>query len=217
MLNRRNYYRLLHVQPEAPTPVIQASYRAMMQKCKMHPDLGGDHEIASLLNQAYQTLINASLRAEYDKTLTEAQLKPGIGAGKTCVFCGEPELALTALRCKTCNIPLSPVQKITAQAAHDQRSLGRFKKSGAVYYSSDPLFPCRRAECIDLTPLGMCFQTDEKIDLDTTIKIENPVMAAAARVAHCKSSSSGKGFQIGVEFITIAFSQPTSQFVDRRV
>ena len=42
MENRRNYYRILHVQPDAPTEIIKSSYRTLMQKLRMHPDLGGD-------------------------------------------------------------------------------------------------------------------------------------------------------------------------------
>jgi hypothetical protein len=38
--NRRNYYRILHVQPDAPMEVIRASYRTLMQKLRFHPDLG---------------------------------------------------------------------------------------------------------------------------------------------------------------------------------
>lgn len=65
--NQRNYYRLLHVQFDAPVEVIQASYRAIMQKLKQHPDLGGDEANASLLNAAYSVLINPEKRAKYDK------------------------------------------------------------------------------------------------------------------------------------------------------
>jgi len=66
--NQRNYYRLLHVQFDAPVEVIQASYRTIMQKLKQHPDLGGDEANASLLNEAYSVLINTEKRAKYDKT-----------------------------------------------------------------------------------------------------------------------------------------------------
>lgn len=61
-----DYYKLLHVQPDAPGPIIKASYRAMMQKLKHHPDKGGDVEFAQLLNDAAQTLCNPDTRAQYD-------------------------------------------------------------------------------------------------------------------------------------------------------
>ncbi len=71
-----DYYKLLHVQPDAPGPVIKASYRAMMQKLKHHPDKGGDVEFAQLLNDASKTLCNPDTRAQYDalrKEMRESQ------------------------------------------------------------------------------------------------------------------------------------------------
>ena len=67
MNNRRNFYRILHVQPEAPFEIIKASYRSLMTKLKMHPDLGGDHEAAVLINQAYVVLSDPKKRKQYDK------------------------------------------------------------------------------------------------------------------------------------------------------
>lgn len=56
MDNRRNFYRILRVQPDASREVIQQSYRSLMQKLRMHPDLGGEHWDAGIINQAYTTL-----------------------------------------------------------------------------------------------------------------------------------------------------------------
>src|SRR5215831_10412149 len=67
MNNRRNYYRILHVQPDAPAEVIRTSYRTLMQRLKMHPDLGGEHWTAALLNEAFATLISPEKRASYDR------------------------------------------------------------------------------------------------------------------------------------------------------
>ena len=54
MQNRRNYYRLLQVQPDAAPEVIKASYRTLMQKLRLHPDLGGDewNALAPLISRA---------------------------------------------------------------------------------------------------------------------------------------------------------------------
>ena len=76
MKNRRNYYRLLHVQPEAPLEVIKASYRSLMTKLKGHPDLGGDHDAAVLINEAYAALTNPDKRREYDQTLKQRRPAP---------------------------------------------------------------------------------------------------------------------------------------------
>jgi len=67
--NRRNYYRILYVQPDAPIEVIKANYRALMQKLRVHPDVGGDDWNASLLNAAYAALRDVKRRAAYDRKL----------------------------------------------------------------------------------------------------------------------------------------------------
>lgn len=69
MNNRRNYYRILHVQPEAPVEIIKASYRSLMTKLKAHPDLGGDHASAVLINQAYAVLSDPQKRRKYDEMM----------------------------------------------------------------------------------------------------------------------------------------------------
>ena len=67
MENRRNYYRILHVQPDAPLAIIKMSYRTLMQKLKSHPDLGGDVASASLLNEAYTIISDPIKRSLYDE------------------------------------------------------------------------------------------------------------------------------------------------------
>ncbi len=69
--NRRNYYRILRVQPDASTAVIRNNYRTLLQKLRQHPDLGGDHWNASLLNIAYRTLNHPARRAAYDRELLQ--------------------------------------------------------------------------------------------------------------------------------------------------
>jgi curved DNA-binding protein CbpA len=71
--NRRNFYRILHVQPEAPLEIIKASYRSLMTKLKAHPDLGGDHETAVLINHAYSVLGDPARRRQYDQMLQARQ------------------------------------------------------------------------------------------------------------------------------------------------
>ncbi len=118
MKNRRNYYRLLHVQPEAPLEVIKASYRSLMTQLKGHPDLGGDHDAAVLLNEAYAVLSNPAKRREYDATLkgrrssprTERPARPAARKPPVvftnCPFCRSPAGAVR--RCRQCASPLSP-------------------------------------------------------------------------------------------------------------
>ena len=65
--NHRNYYRLLHVQQDAPPEVLRASYRTLMQTLKNHPDLGGDEWKATLINEAHAVLSVAAAREQYDR------------------------------------------------------------------------------------------------------------------------------------------------------
>jgi len=69
MQNRRNLYRLLHVQRDAPAAIIKGSYRTLMQTLRKHPDLGGDEWDAQLLNEARRILCDPQARARYDATL----------------------------------------------------------------------------------------------------------------------------------------------------
>jgi len=52
--------------------IIQSSYRTIMQKLKAHPDLGGDTWNASVINEAYQTLVDPIRRTYYDEKLFSA-------------------------------------------------------------------------------------------------------------------------------------------------
>lgn len=62
-----NYYIILRVQQNASIDAIKASYRTLMVTMKMHPDLGGDHDVAAQINEAYEVLKDASKRAKYDR------------------------------------------------------------------------------------------------------------------------------------------------------
>lgn len=65
--NRRNYYRILQVQPDASLGVITSNYRTLLQKLRLHPDLGGESRNASLINRAYATLRCPTKRAIYHR------------------------------------------------------------------------------------------------------------------------------------------------------
>ena len=69
MKNKHNYYRILYVQPDAPSEVIRASYRTLMQKLRKHPDLGGEHWNASIINEAHAVLTDETRRRAYDHEL----------------------------------------------------------------------------------------------------------------------------------------------------
>ena len=142
---RRNLYRVLHVQPEAPQVVIKASYRALMSTLRSHPDLGGDHDHAAQLNAAYAVLGDPERRAAYDSSLRRASRRAATAASpaeaahpprgpardpaqwrddQCCPLCRAAlgPLAPRAPRCSTCDSPLTPAP--SSQLA-DGELLGR--------------------------------------------------------------------------------------------
>ena len=58
-----DYYRILHVQPDAPAAIIHASYRTLVQRA--YGATRGDDEIA-LLDLAYAVLGDPQRRSAYD-------------------------------------------------------------------------------------------------------------------------------------------------------
>ncbi|MEQ1720832.1 MAG: DnaJ domain-containing protein [Nitrosomonas sp.] len=69
MIERRNFYRILHAQPDASMAVIRENYRLLKQKLKTHPDLTNDDWNENLLETAYQTLSDPTKRSIYDHEL----------------------------------------------------------------------------------------------------------------------------------------------------
>ncbi len=154
--NRRNYYRLLHVQPDAPAEVIKAAYRALMGI--HHPDKGGDVVEASLVNEAYTVLSDGMRRAEYDAhraarlgkaafrdrrpaPASDAQAASSAGRsvpprhesnGRECPMC---ELPIPTpmrrdARCSRCRAPLTPAGKPGGPSkVGERRTMPRVTKS----------------------------------------------------------------------------------------
>lgn len=91
--NRRNHYRILHVQPEAPAEIIKAAYRTLMGPLRHHPDLGGDPEMAALINRAWEVLGDPGKRAAYDRTLARGRGRTAAGAGDAGVHAPRPATA----------------------------------------------------------------------------------------------------------------------------
>lgn len=67
MISPRDYYQVLQISPKADPAIVKAAYYTHLKTLKKHPDLGGDHEVASLLNEAYEILGDAQRRREYDQ------------------------------------------------------------------------------------------------------------------------------------------------------
>lgn len=67
------YYQILGVAPDAPAEIVAAAYRAQMLTLHKHPDLGGDTEEATAINEAYTVLSDPERRRLYDASLAKAK------------------------------------------------------------------------------------------------------------------------------------------------
>ncbi|MDO6460454.1 J domain-containing protein [Granulosicoccaceae sp. 1_MG-2023] len=104
-----DFYALLHVAPDAPEAVIKASYRAVMQKLRAHPDLGGDPARAAMLNEALQVLLDPGRRRRYDAARAAgAQVSAG-AAGQAA---DEPAPSAGASRRDTEVVPVVSVSGV---------------------------------------------------------------------------------------------------------
>lgn len=216
MKNRRNYYKLLHVQPDAPAEIIRSSYRTLMMKLKQHPDMGGDEWNAALINQAYQTLVDEGKRAQYDRErlyfdrmdFPNALMPPGPQVAKRkigytghqgmnsmphsrCLFCktshGGDIRMHAQRRCACCGSPLNPVVDNTILDAEQRRAVRRMARhSRLTFYTAWPQQGFS-GHIHDLSPMGMQIHAEEKLQEAQLIKIESDILHAVAMVVYCRS------------------------------
>lgn len=224
MKNRRNFYRILSVQPDAPTEVIKASYRALMRDLKKHPDLGGDVWSAQVLNEAYATLVDPAKRLAYDRLLFKRYTKqplrnPISGCPPAisifCPFCKRP-LSRPAKPSETCPSCRSPLRSAGEDALEHacRRSLPRVKKSGSfLFYTTWPQ-KGMRAELVDISKKGLRFTTAERLSRGTLIKISSRRFKGVARINNVYKLMKGHQtrYSSGGEFISITFHEPRGGF-----
>ena len=221
MKNRRNYYRILYVQPDAPLEVIKSSYKAIMLKLKAHPDLGGDISQAALINEAYQHLKDKQKRLRYDREntpwyqQTAATGKPGKINKKTlrCTHCGKintfRQPFTGSIKCLQCNHPLGSRQN---------RSLGRFEQNAQIWFYTHGHSNAFAGCLLDLSPQGMRFITSMNLQEKDVIKIECDLLSATGYVTHCIRKKAHKNeFTIGIKFQSTDFSRPHGTFISEEI
>lgn len=208
MKTRRDYYRILHVAPDAPAAVIKASYRALMQGSGAHPDLGGDHAVAALINEAYATLSDPGRRAAYDRTLAEPvrerQPSPPPGDVRSCPFCG----ARTALDrpeedsvCGACGSALAPVRGGTA-ARSSRRAIERLARHVQVSFrrTTAPA-TVHVATTRDVSLSGMRIVVPVRLEPGERVSLESPYCSVVAIVHRAAPLDRGT-WECAVEFLT---------------
>lgn len=221
-----DFYRLLHVQPDAPIAVIRSSYRALMQKLKAHPDLGGGTERAALLNEAYAVLSDAGKRAAYDRErgMGGPRIDPRPAwtePGEPCPFCRAPLAARLRIapddRCGRCACPLFPAERHRLDFS-GQRVSARFaRRCPVVLYTEWPQSPGHAAEALDLSLNGMRLMVARRIEPGTLLRIECELFAALARVAYARADEQAGGWALGAEFLTLRLARSAGRFVSTRV
>jgi hypothetical protein len=222
MKNRRNYYRILQVQPDAPTEIIRASYRTMMRELKRHPDLGGSASEASVLNEAYETLSDPLRRAAYDQRLFLKYTKQARSQTKqliTPTFCPVCRRPLSRNPepgeiCLTCSTPLQS-DKSRQPGFENSRFLDRTKRSGQIYYYSTWPGEAKQGRMIDLSPKGMRFLCGEKLAPQTTLKISSKLFEASGTVTNLSEeiSNGQKRFAVGIRFLAVCFTESQGTFL----
>lgn len=242
MINRRNYYRILHIQPDAPELLIKASYRTLMQKLKMHPDLGGSHWNAALVNEAYNVLSDPVRRQHYDKKLlgelnlnrfhqedtVKEYYKNSMIQSKHqlikhfCLFCKTPyqpeQQYLQSAVCFECRSPLRS-NKEEGRENYQNRLLERKSVDNLVnYYNYWPQNPSE-GKIFDVSPKGVGFSVNHKISIKSILKLECDSFEAVIEVMHCdfKPEENELSFAIGAEFLTVSFEHPKGGFLSVNV
>ena len=222
--NNKDYYRVLHVDPQAPVEIIRASYRTLMQRLKQHPDLGGDHHNAALINHAYKVLTNAVSRAAYDRSRND-----GIRSRKAhrstpeqadrCRFCnavaGAGRMPQPDDHCPDCLAPLFPADRIQLDAS-GERMLERIQRDTPVTcYTAWPQSPKKAATMHDLSLNGMQISADFRVAPGSLMKVDSEPCQSLARVAYC--AADGAKWNIGLEFVTLRFNKRCGSFISAEV
>ncbi len=227
-----DYYRILHVQPDAPAAIIHASYRTLLQRLQNVVGFGSDEDGARLA-EAYAVLGDEQRRAAYDRqrrvdfTATGTYPRPADDSTtqrlrlNVCLFCGTPqEMQRTVERdddCGHCTSPLFPAERHRLEYS-GQRMLRRISKQRDVLlYVTWPQPEPFSGETRDLSLNGMQFVCDVRLQVNQIVKIECQELGALGRVAHSRSDhGEPERWITGIEFLTLRFRNQRGSFFSAR-
>ena len=221
--NRRNHYRLLHVQSDAPPEVIKAAYRALI--ATRHPDVGGDEYQAVLLNDAYAVLSDPAKRATYDarrdartaareRTAHTTPMPHTPPPAHACPMCrlGLPVTLGRDTRCARCRAPLAPIGAAgPREKPVDRRGIPRVSKSDwAVMYvgwQSDAIDVRMR----DLSLDGISVYSGLALPPHRVVRIVGQSFDVVANIVGCRRIEAV--FTLHGSLTTAMFAQATGGFV----
>ena len=212
-----DYYRILQVHPDAHDEIIRVSYRTLMQRLKMHPDLGGDHLAATMINETFRTLGHPARRAAYDRWLqTRGDKKPAPAPARAarptphapCPFCSTPyersDDADPERVCSVCGGSLFPV---TCHQSDEEsrRAVERLPRNTLLVFArqSPHDTPCRGVT-LDISLAGMRFQTAAPLGIDDHLLLETDFCSAVGVVRSARQRpTDNNAWDIGVQFLTL--------------
>jgi hypothetical protein len=217
-----DYYRILHVQPDAPVAIIHMSYRTLLERARAARQTDAD---IAMLDEAYAVLGNRDSRTAYDVDRASAsgpfeQRREGpesAAAARNCLFCGATYALERKLErddeCGACLSPLFPAERHRLEYS-GQRMIRRIPKRRAVEIRVTwPQAEPHRGEMRDLSLNGMSFVTTAPLQLNQIVRVDCTELRALGRVAHVAPDPDGSGTRTGIEFLTLRFSQVRGSFV----
>lgn len=218
-----DYYRILHVHPDAPAAIIHASYRTLLERARA----AGRFASQAALDEAYAVLGDPQRRAAYDLerlgTATELHDEAvESGFGHHCLFCGTLHALERALQradeCGTCSSPLYPAERHRLEVS-GQRMLKRIpKQRGVEIRVTWPQPLPHTGEMRDVSLNGMSFVTAVELALEQIVRIDCTELRALGRVAHVAPDPVDRLLRrTGVEFLTLKFWQVRGSFVSAEV
>ena len=227
----RNLYLILHVQPDAPEEIIRSSYRTLMTKLRRHPDLGGDHHTATLINEAYAVLGDPAKRAAYDDAWRSVAAEPAAGSRpaadpwapepvSTCQFCGAAHGFVGRIHasatCTTCNTPLAPA--VRERLDKGQRAVSRVpRRLPLTYITGWPGHGSFSGETRDLSLHGLRFVAHAALPVSKLVKVECEALIALVRVVACSDHDERDWrWLIRSEYVTVRFRRAQGGFLATR-
>ena len=229
----QNYYEVFGVDRDAPISAIRASYRRLMQQGGNHPDLGGDTQIAALINRAYAVLKDPVQRRDYDARLeilshiaTGFDIEPEpavLDPATSCLFCEQPHGYILDdiydVGCQTCGSPLRAVDN-SRMEPNDTRAVQRIgRKLELLLFTHWQQAKGVAAKTVDISPHGIQLTTRGNLQAGQRIRVVSRALEAVGNVTHCARQSQGwRNITVaGVSFLTLRILKPVGGFVSRRV
>jgi len=217
-----DYYRILHVTPDAPVGVVHASYRTLLERARA---AGLPAAEVALLDAAYAVLGDRDRRVAYDADRTgvharvaqhESQTNELSAAG--CLFCGtQHDLQRKLARddeCGSCGSPLFPAERHRLEYS-GQRVINRVPKRRSIEIRATwPQGAPFVGEMRNLSLNGMLFVAAVRLHPNQIVRVDCSELRALGRVAHVEPDPEGSELSsIGIEFLTLRFWLLRGSFV----